>query len=62
MLIEPSQRLLFMLAGWLLNLTPGPDVLCIINRALRGGRRAGHVVLAARMNRFHLVPVLQDSP
>ena len=46
MLIEPSQLLLFMLAGWLLNLTPGPDVLYIISRALRGGRRAGFVAMA----------------
>ena len=32
---------LFMLAGWLLNLTPGPDVLCIVSNALRSGIRAG---------------------
>jgi threonine/homoserine/homoserine lactone efflux protein len=32
---------LFVLAGWLLNLTPGPDVLCIVSNALRGGMRAG---------------------
>lgn len=32
---------LFMLAGWLLNLTPGPDVLCIVSNALRSGMRAG---------------------
>ncbi len=32
---------LFVLAGWLLNLTPGPDVLYIISSALRGGFRAG---------------------
>lgn len=31
----------FVLAGWLLNLTPGPDVLCITTHALRGGLRAG---------------------
>lgn len=41
MLIEPAQLLLFMLAGWVLNLTPGPDVLYIVSRSLRGGRRAG---------------------
>ncbi len=35
--------LLFVLAGWLLNLTPGPDVLCIVRHALRGGVRAGMV-------------------
>jgi RhtB (resistance to homoserine/threonine) family protein len=33
--------LLFILAGWLLNLTPGPDVLCIVSHALRGGVRNG---------------------
>ncbi len=46
MLIEPSQLLLFMIAGWVLNLTPGPDVLYIISRALRGGRRAGFAAVA----------------
>lgn len=34
---------LFVLAGWLLNLTPGPDVLYIVTNALRGGFRAGVV-------------------
>ncbi|MEN9538755.1 MAG: hypothetical protein RLZZ126_990 [Pseudomonadota bacterium] len=33
--------LLFMAAGWLLNLTPGPDVLYIVAHALKGGVRAG---------------------
>ena len=33
--------LLFILAGWLLNLTPGPDVLYIVSNSLRGGRYAG---------------------
>jgi threonine/homoserine/homoserine lactone efflux protein len=33
----------FVLAGWLLNLTPGPDVLFIVTSALRGGFRAGLV-------------------
>ena len=37
--------LLFVAAGWLLNLTPGPDVLYIVTLALRGGVRAG--VMAA---------------
>ncbi len=37
------QLLLFVAAGWLLNLTPGPDVLCIARHALRGGARAGIV-------------------
>jgi threonine/homoserine/homoserine lactone efflux protein len=35
--------LLFALAGLLLNLTPGPDVLYIVSSALRGGARAGMV-------------------
>lgn len=34
---------LFILAGWLLNLTPGPDVLYIVSHALRAGVRAGVV-------------------
>ena len=38
-----DQLLLFMAAGWLLNLTPGPDVLFIVSSALRGGVRAGVV-------------------
>jgi threonine/homoserine/homoserine lactone efflux protein len=33
----------FILAGWLLNLTPGPDVLYIVSSALRQGVRAGLV-------------------
>jgi RhtB (resistance to homoserine/threonine) family protein len=37
------QLLLFMAAGWLLNLTPGPDVLYIVSNSLRGGVRAGMV-------------------
>ncbi len=35
--------LLFIAAGWLLNLTPGPDVLYIVTNALRSGVRAGIV-------------------
>jgi RhtB (resistance to homoserine/threonine) family protein len=35
--------LLFMAAGWLLNLTPGPDVLYIVTQSLRAGARAGVV-------------------
>jgi len=35
--------LLFVFAGLLLNLTPGPDVLYIVTNALRGGARAGMV-------------------
>lgn len=33
--------LMFIVAGWLLNLTPGPDVLYIVTNALRSGTRAG---------------------
>ncbi len=40
---DSSQLLLFVLAGWLLNLTPGQDVLYIVSHALRGGLRAGLV-------------------
>ena len=35
-----DQLLLFMAAGVLLNLTPGPDVLYIVTHALRRGARA----------------------
>jgi RhtB (resistance to homoserine/threonine) family protein len=34
---------LFIVAGWLLNLTPGPDVLYIVTQSLRSGARAGVV-------------------
>ena len=34
---------MFIAAGWLLNLTPGPDVLYIVSNALRSGTRAGIV-------------------
>lgn len=37
----PHELLLFILAGVLLNLTPGPDVLYIVSSALRAGVRAG---------------------
>lgn len=37
------QLLVFMAAGWLLNLTPGPDVLYIVTHALRHGVRTGVV-------------------
>ncbi len=36
-----EQLLLFIAAGLLLNLTPGPDVLYIVSNALRSGARAG---------------------
>lgn len=38
-----DQLLLFVAAGLLLNLTPGPDVLYIVSNALRGGARVGLV-------------------
>ena len=38
-----DQLLLFIAAGLLLNLTPGPDVLYIVSQALRHGSRAGLV-------------------
>jgi threonine/homoserine/homoserine lactone efflux protein len=38
-----DQLLLFTLAGLLLNLTPGPDVLYVVSNALRGGARDGVV-------------------
>ena len=34
---------LFVVAGILLNLTPGPDVLCIVSQTLRGKVRSGIV-------------------
>lgn len=40
---DTQQVLMFMLAGVLLNLTPGPDVLYIVNQSLRGGVRQGLV-------------------
>jgi threonine/homoserine/homoserine lactone efflux protein len=38
-----DQLLIFIAAGLLLNLTPGPDVLYIVTQALRHGLRAGLV-------------------
>lgn len=38
-----DQLFLFVGAGLLLNLTPGPDVLYIVTHALRGGARVGRV-------------------
>lgn len=35
------ELLLFVLAGWALNLTPGADVLFIVSTSLRSGLRAG---------------------
>ena len=38
---DTSQLLIFIAAGWLLNLTPGPDVLYVVTHSLRSGARAG---------------------
>lgn len=40
---DTQHLLLFIAAGWLLNLTPGPDVLYIVTNSLRSGARAGVV-------------------
>jgi RhtB (resistance to homoserine/threonine) family protein len=40
---DAQHLLLFIAAGLLLNLTPGPDVLYIVSNALRSGARAGVV-------------------
>lgn len=40
---DAQQLLLFIAAGLLLNLTPGPDVLHIVTNALKSGARAGVV-------------------
>lgn len=40
---EPESLLVFITAGLLLNITPGPDVLYIIGRSLGQGRSAGVV-------------------
>lgn len=40
---DSTQLLMFIVAGWLLNLTPGPDVLYIVSSALKSGVRAGMV-------------------
>ncbi len=40
---ETPQLWMFIAAGWLLNLTPGPDVLYIVSNALKSGVRAGIV-------------------
>lgn len=41
--MSTESLLLFVVAGLLLNLTPGPDVLYIVTHALRSGARAGMV-------------------
>lgn len=40
---DAAHLIAFIVAGWLLNLTPGPDVLYIVSNALRAGVRAGIV-------------------
>jgi threonine/homoserine/homoserine lactone efflux protein len=40
---DAQHLVLFVLAGLLLNLTPGPDVLYIVSNALRAGARTGVV-------------------
>jgi len=42
---DANQLLLFILAGWLLNLTPGSDLPCIVTHSLRSGVRAAAVML-----------------
>ena len=42
-MFDAQQVLMFMLAGVLLNLTPGPDVLYIVNQSLSGGVQRGLV-------------------
>jgi RhtB (resistance to homoserine/threonine) family protein len=46
---DTQHLLLFIAAGWLLNFTPGPDVLCIITNSLRSGAKAGVVAGAGIM-------------
>jgi threonine/homoserine/homoserine lactone efflux protein len=40
---DTQQLMLFIAAGWLLNLTPGPDVLYIVTNSLRSGAKSGIV-------------------
>jgi len=42
-MMVPDHLGLFMAAGVVLNLTPGPDVLYIVSQSLRGGVRPGLV-------------------
>ena len=71
MLIEPSQLLLFTMAGLALNLTPGSDMLYTIGQGIKSGPKAGvaasfgintgafiHVFLAA----FGLAALLATYP
>ena len=41
--MDTHSLLLFIAAGLMLNLTPGPDVLYIVTHAMRSGARAGMV-------------------
>ncbi len=45
-LAEPQELLLFMTAVFVLNATPGVDLLLTVSRTLQGGARAG---MAARV-------------
>ncbi|AEG94696.1 LysE family translocator [Ramlibacter tataouinensis] len=54
---DAQQLLLFMAAGLLLNLTPGPDVLYIVTQSLRSGARAG-MVAALGINAGCLVHIV----
>ncbi len=42
-MLDAQQLIMFMVAGVLLNLTPGPDVLFIVSQSLHRGARAGVV-------------------
>ncbi|MFY1825245.1 LysE family translocator [Myxococcus fulvus] len=43
MLFEPTRLLAFLLAGLVLNLTPGPDTMYVLARSMGQGRSAGFV-------------------
>ncbi len=71
MIIEPSQLLIFMMAGIALNLTPGADMMFCLSQGLKSGRKAGfaaslgiatgsiiHVLLAA----FGLAALIAANP
>jgi threonine/homoserine/homoserine lactone efflux protein len=52
---DTTQLLMFIAAGWLLNLTPGPDVLYIVSSALRSGARAGIVAALGIVTAFSVL-------
>lgn len=56
-----AHLLLFVAAGWLLNLTPGPEVLYIVTNSLRSGARAG-IVAGLMFIGFGLKLALSDNP